>query len=177
MRNTMKQLSLLLFATFILSACTGPEKKEPMAKETNDKEVLHKETIDMKKLTMEIQAMEDAYAAAEKAGDADGVVAYYSDDAINYGANQEPASGKAAIREKIAKRLAKDTLGNYNVYKIVDLFAKGNTAVELGSWVQYDASGKEMEHGNYMSYFEKRDGKYICVRDMSTTTSPVKTGM
>ena len=162
MKNIIKKAGLLLFATLIFSACSTPEKKE---------------TIDLEKIAVEIQAMEDAYAAAEKAGDADGVVAYYSDDAINYGANLEPASGKVAIREKIAKRLANDTLGNYNVYKIVDLFATGDTALELGSWVQFDSSGKEMENGNYMSYFEKRDGKYLCVRDMSTTTSPVKSGM
>lgn len=162
MKNIIKKAGLLLFATLIFSACTTPEKKE---------------TIDLEKIAVEIQAMEDAYAAAEKAGDADGVVAYYSDDAINYGANLEPASGKVAIREKIAKRLANDTLGNYNVYKIVDLFATGDTALELGSWIQFDSSGKEMENGNYMSYFEKRDGKYLCVRDMSTTTSPVKSGM
>jgi len=162
MKNIIKKAGLLLFATLIFSACSTPEKKE---------------TIDLEKIAVEIQAMEDAYAAAEKAGDADGVVAYYSDDAINYGANLEPASGKVAIREKIAKRLANDTLGNYNVYKIVDLFATGDTALELGSWIQFDSSGKEMENGNYMSYFEKRDGKYLCVRDMSTTTSPVKSGM
>jgi ketosteroid isomerase-like protein len=162
MKNIIKKDGLLLFATLIFSACSTPEKKE---------------TIDLEKIAVEIQAMEDAYAAAEKAGDADGVVAYYSDDAINYGANLEPASGKVAIREKIAKRLANDTLGNYNVYKIVDLFATGDTALELGSWIQFDSSGKEMENGNYMSYFEKRDGKYLCVRDMSTTTSPVKSGM
>ena len=162
MRNIIKQIGLLMFAALIFSACTTPEKKEP---------------IDLEKIAIEIQAMEDAYAAAEKAGDADGVVVYYSDDAINYGANLEPASGKEAIREKIAKRLANDTLGSYNVYKIVDLFAEGNTAVEVGSWVQFDSSGNEMENGNYLSYFQKRDGKYVCVRDMSTTTSPVKSGM
>jgi ketosteroid isomerase-like protein len=167
MRNIMKQTGLLILVVLIFAACSAPEKKE----------VIEKEAIDMEKLTVEIQGMEDAYAAAEKAGDADGVVVYYADDAINYGANLKPVSGKAAIRKKIAKRLAGDTLGGYNVYKVVDLFADGDTAVEIGSWVQFDSSGNEVENGNYMSYFQKRDGKYICVRDMSTTTSPVKSGM
>lgn len=162
MKNIIKQVGLLMFAALLFSACTTPEKKEP---------------LDMEKIAAEIQAMEDAYAAGEKAKDADAVVAYYSDDAINYGANQEPASGKAAIREKIASRIANDTLGGYNVYKIVDLFAEGDHVVEVGSWVQFDSSGTELENGNYMSYFQKRDGKYVCVRDMSTTTSPVKSGM
>ena len=110
----------------------------------------------------------------KKAKDADAVAAYYSEDAISYSRNKQPLVGRAAIRESIAKNIAKDTTENYSVYKIVDLYADGNTAVEIGSWTDFDASGKELENGNYMSYFEKRDGKYICVRDMSTTTSPVK---
>ncbi|MFT4802210.1 MAG: hypothetical protein ACI93N_001987, partial [Flavobacteriaceae bacterium] len=85
--------------------------------------------------------------------------------------------GKAAITARISNNMAKDTLGNYSVYKLVDVFAEGNTAIEVGSWIQFDASGKEVDNGNFMSYFQKRNGKYLCVRDMSTTASPVKSGM
>jgi len=162
MRQFIRLFGLLVFTALIFSACSTTEKKE---------------TIDMEKVKGEIQAMEDAYAAAEKAKDADGVAAYYSDDAMSYSRNTQPLSGKAAIRENIANNIAKDTTGNYNVYKVVDLFAEGNTAVEIGSWTEFDASGTELENGNYMSYFQKRNGKYVCVRDMSTTTSPVKSGM
>ena len=162
MRQFIRLFGLLVFTALIFSACSTTEKKE---------------TIDMEKVKGEIQAMEDAYAAAEKAKDADGVAAYYSDDAMSYSRNTQPLSGKAAIRENIANNIAKDSTGNYNVYKVVDLFAEGNTAVEIGSWTEFDASGTELENGNYMSYFQKRNGKYICVRDMSTTTSPVKSGM
>ena len=162
MRQFIRLFGLLVFTALIFSACSTTEKKE---------------TIDMEKVKGEIQAMEDAYAAAEKAKDADGVAAYYSDDAMSYSRNTQPLSGKAAIRENIANNIAKDSTGNYNVYKVVDLFADGNTAVEIGSWTEFDASGTELENGNYMSYFQKRNGKYICVRDMSTTTSPVKSGM
>lgn len=164
MRKNIKLLGFLAIAVLFLSACA--------TKETEEVEVL-----DMDMIKSEIQAMEDAYAAGEKAKDADAVVAYYSEDAISYSRNSQPLSGKAAIRESIAKRIAEDTTGNYNVYKVVDLFAEGNTAVEVGSWTEYDADGNEKENGNYMSYFQKRDGKYICVRDMSTTTAPLKTGM
>ena len=121
--------------------------------------------------------MEDAYAAGEKAKDADAVAAYYSEDAISYSRNKQPLSGKAAIRKNIADSIAKDTTESYNVYKVVDLFAEGDIAVEIGSWTEFDSSGVEKENGNYMSYFKKQDGKYICIRDMSTTTSPVKSGM
>lgn len=146
----------------LISSCKTEEKTEMV------------EALDMDAITAEIQALEDAYAAGEKAKDADAVAAYYSDDAISYSRNTEPLSGKAAITANIAKNIANDTTGTYNVYKIVDLFANGDTAVEIGSWSEMDADGNEVANGNYMSYFEKRDGKYICVRDMSTTTSPVK---
>lgn len=138
---------------------------------------MEKATVDIEKVKGEIQSMEDAYAAAEKAKDAAGVAAYYSDDAISYSRNRQPLKGKAAIRENIANNIANDTTGNYNVYKIVDLYVEGNTAVEVGSWTEFDPSGNKLGDGNYMSYFQKRDGKYICVRDMSTTTAPVKSEM
>lgn len=162
MRKNIGLFGFMAFTVLIFSACSTPEKKV---------------SLDMDKIKVEIQAMEDAYAAAEKAKDADGVAAYYSDDAMSYSRNRQPISGKRAIRENIANNIAKDTTGNYNVYKVVDLFAEGDNAVEIGSWIEFDASGKQLENGNYMSYFEKRDGKYVCVRDMTTTTAPVKSGM
>jgi len=131
-------------------------------------------TVDMNKLKADIQAMEDAYAAAEKAKDADKVAVYYSDDAVSYSRNEEPTSGKAAIKARLADRLAKDTTGNYNVYKVVDVFAEGDMAVEIGSWTVLSPSGTETDKGHYMSYFQKRDGKYVCVRDMNVTSTPAK---
>ena len=162
MKKNMRLFGFLALTTLLLSACATKEKEE---------------VIDMEKVKIEIQAMEDAYAAGEKAKDADAVAEYYSDDAVSHGRNEQPSSGKAAIRDNLAKSIAKDTTNSYNVYKVVDLFAEGNTALEIGSWTEYDSSGNEKDNGHYMSYFEKRDGKYICIRDMSTTTSPVKSGM
>ncbi len=162
MKKNIKLFGLLALLAVIISACATPEKEE---------------VLDMEKVKNEIQAMEDAYAAGEKAKDADAVAAYYSEDAISYSRNKQPLSGKAAIRKNIADSIAKDTTESYNVYKVVDLFAEGDIAVEIGSWTEFDSSGVEKENGNYMSYFKKQDGKYICIRDMSTTTSPVKSGM
>ncbi len=130
--------------------------------------------IDMDALRVEIQAMEDAYSAGETAKDANAVVAYYSDDAVSYSRNKEPQVGKEAIKSYIAARIAEDTSTTTNVYKIVDLFAEGDKAVEIGSWQEMNAAGEEINKGHYMSYFEKRDGKYVCVRDMNVTSMPEK---
>ena len=157
MNKITRSLCFLTMMTLTFFACTTVEKSKP---------------IDMASLKTEIQAMEDAYSAAENAKDADGVAAYYSDDAISYGRNQQPVSGKAAIRDDIAKRIANDTTGNNSVYKVVDLFVDGNLAVEVGSWTEFDASGNKINNGHYLSYFEKRDGKYKCVRDMNASSKP-----
>ena len=153
------QLAVLFaISALVFSACSTPAAES--------------KTVDIEKTKPEIQAMEDAYAAAEKAKDANAVVAYYSDDAMSYGRNEEPLSGKAAIKDAITKRLAKDTSGNTNVYKIVDLFGEGDMLVEIGSWSLLNPAGKEVDKGHYMSYFQKRDGKYVCVRDMNVSTKP-----
>ncbi len=159
----MRLFGFLAFTALIFSACATTEKEEVV--------------IDMEKVKVEIQAMEDAYAAGQKAKDADAVAAYYSETAISYGQNEQPLSGKAAIRDNIVKQIAKDTTDNYNVYKVVDLFAEGDTAVEIGSWTEFDASGNQTDNRNYMSYFQKQNGKYKCVRDMSTTATPVKAAL
>lgn len=167
MKKLIQFASFITILAFILYGCNNQQKEEST-------EV---EPIDMAKLKVEIQAMEDAYSAAEKAKDADAVVAYYSEDAVRYGSNKQPITGKAAIKESIAKSLAKDTLGEYNVYKVVDLYADGDLATEIGSWTEFDASGNETENGYYMSVFKKRDGKYECIRDMSISTKPLKEEM
>ncbi|MBK5214673.1 MAG: nuclear transport factor 2 family protein [Flavobacteriaceae bacterium] len=167
MKKIIQFVSFLTIAAFTFSGCMNQQKAK-----SNDAE-----PIDMANLKVEIQAMEDAFSAGEKAKDADAVVAYYSENAISYSRNKQPTSGRAAIRESIAKSIANDTLGEYSVYKVVDLFAEGNSALEVGSWTQFDSTGTEIENGYYMSYFEKKDGKYECVRDMNVSTKPRKEGM
>ncbi len=153
---------LLAILVLMMAACSSPPAPEaPKA-------------IDMDALKVEIQGMEDAYAAAEKAKDGAAVAVYYSDDAASYNRNMEPLQGKEAIQNRITERLAKDTIQNTNVYKVVDLYADGNMAVEIGSWNEINAAGETANKGYYMSYFQKRDGKYVCVRDMNVTAMPEK---
>ena len=102
--NFKLQLSILFGGIALLfTSCAKPvEQPKP---------------IDMDALKMEIQKMEDAFAAAEKAKDAAAVAAYYSDDA------------------------------------------------------EISPSGEELSKGHYMSYFQKKDGKYVCVRDMNVSST------
>lgn len=155
--KVLSSLSVAAVA-FLFSACMNAAKEA--------------DPVDLTKAKTEIQAMEDAYAAGEKAKDANAVVAYYSDEAISYNRNEEPSSGKAAIKDRIAKRISTDTTGNQSAYKVVDLFADGDLLVEIGSWTMLSSSGAATDKGHYMSVFEKHDGKYQCIRDMSVSSAP-----
>jgi hypothetical protein len=38
--------------------------------------------------------------------------------------------------------------------------------------IQLQSTNIKMMSGNFMSLFEKRDGKYICIRDMGSSDLP-----
>lgn len=152
----IKLFTLLGAAAMFLASCTQPAGAPP--------------ALDMEKVRAEIQALENAYTAGETAKDANAIAEYYSEDAVSYHTDEEPIVGKQAIRDRIAARIAADSSYAAGSYSIVDLYAEGNMVVEIGSWSTMDASGAVSEKGFYMSYFELRDGKYLCVRDMSIRT-------
>ena len=160
MRLKIKVPVLIGIASFLFTACSSSKTET--------------KPVDMEKLKTEIQGMEDAFAAAEKAKDATAVAAYYSEDAISYSRNKAPEVGRAAIKESIAKNIKEDTTGNHSEYKVVDLFAEGNMVVEIGSWTNMNPAGARLDSGHYMSFFQKRDGKYLCVRDMNVASTPAK---
>src|SRR6185503_11812999 len=79
MRSKFHLIAVLAIVISIISGCSSSTEKSA--------------SVDLEKIKPEIQAMEDAYAAAEKAKDADKVMAYYSDDAVSYGRNRAPEVG------------------------------------------------------------------------------------
>lgn len=131
--------------------------------------------VNMTAITAEIQALEDAYAAASVAKDADGVVAYYADDAISYMHEMAPAEGKEAIRARMTERMAKDTLGLTPTFKVLELYVGNDHITEIGSWSDADASGAVKDHGTYVSIFRKNGDKWQCIRDISVSATPKKT--
>jgi ketosteroid isomerase-like protein len=45
---------------------------------------------------------------------------------------------------------------------------------EIGTAISKDASGKVIRTGKYMAVWEKRDGKYICIRDIYNSDAAAK---
>ncbi len=121
---------------------------------------------DLAKIRTEIQAMEDAYAAGLKAKDANAVAAYYADDAVSMANNAPSAVGHAAILKMSQDEIAGDTTNTTVSFEIVDLFAAGDLVVETGKATYTAADGSFIKSGKYMTLFEKRNGKYIAIRDI-----------
>lgn len=121
---------------------------------------------DLGKIRNEIQAMENAYAAGMDAKDANAVVAYYADDAISMVDNEPIAVGKDALLKMVQKDIADDTINAKVSFEVVDIFASGDLAVETGKAIFKDPQGTIIRTGKYMALYEKRDGKYVCIRDI-----------
>ena len=120
---------------------------------------------DLDQLRAELQEMENAYADSQNNKNTDGMMAYYADDAQSLPANEPPIIGRSAILEQIQKDQTSDTTGNQIRFEVVDVFADGNLVVETGRSIVTDPDGKET-YGKYMSLFERRDGRLVCIRDI-----------
>ena len=61
-------------------------------------------------------------------------------------------------------------------FKTNEVFVSNDGAqvVEIGSFTVVDSANHPFNTGNYMTLFEKRDDKYVALRDMSASDRPVK---
>lgn len=131
--------------------------------------------IDPAAVTAQLQAMEDAYAAAYMKRDPDAVMNYYADDLVSYAREKEPAQGKAALRQRMAEGMAKDTLGTTPSFKVIEVFAGTDHVTEIGAWTDTDAKGVVKDHGTYFSVFRKTGDQWLCIRDISVSAMPKDT--
>lgn len=123
------------------------------------------ETIDMDAVKTEIMALEAAYETAENERNVDGVMVYYAEDAISFPPEHPALVGKAAIRERIEGNMSPENTTQIK-FETMDVWAAGELATETGKFTVMNADGETLETGTYVSVFEKRDGKYVCVRDI-----------
>lgn len=121
---------------------------------------------DLAQIRTEIQAMENGYADGLNAKDANVVIVYYADDAISMANNQPSVSGHDALLQMIEKDIASDTINAVVSFETVDIFAAGDFVTETGKGISKDSAGNVIKTSKYMAVFEKRNGKYICIRDI-----------
>ena len=130
-------------------------------------------TVDKEQIKKEIQAKEDAFAELYNTGELKNI-GYYADDATTFFQNRPPLVGKEAIVEFYKSAIS--STSNKISFTSKDIFISndGNQVVEIGYFKVVDSTNNPVNSGNYMSLFEKRDGKYVCVRDMSASDMPAE---
>jgi len=161
MKNkVIKGLSFLVLILLVISCST--KKAEPEAV-----------VVDKEAIKKEIQAKEDEFAAIYNTGELKNI-GYYAEDAVTFYQNKKPLVGKEAIIEFLKSDLVSNT--DRISFKTNEVFvsADGIQVVEIGYYTVVDSTNTPINTGNYMSLFEKRNGNYFCVRDMSSSDMTVE---
>lgn len=121
---------------------------------------------DLAQIRIDIQALEKGYADGMNAKDANAVLAYYAEDAVSMDNNAPAVSGRDALLKMIQDHIASDTSNTVVSFETVDVFASGDLVTEIGKGIYKDTDGNVVKTEKYMALFEKRNGKYICIRDI-----------
>lgn len=152
--------SVLTFVLLLLTSCN--------VKVENDKTI----AIDKDQIKKDIQARENEFAEIYNSGEVK-KIGYYADDAVTFYQNMPPIRTK----EERIEFLKIDESSNSNTisFTTIEVFPSndGNQVLEVGYYTVVDSTNTAINTGNYMSLFEKRDGKYVCLRDMSASDMPL----
>ena len=126
--------------------------------------------VDVEQIKTEIQAIENTFASHYNARNTDSIT-YYADDAKSFFIGRPPITSKDSIIEFLKKdmqSLHKDIKLSFTTTE-VHVSNDGLNVTEIGQFKLVDSTNTKIEGGNYISLFEKRNGKYVCIRDMAAS--------
>jgi ketosteroid isomerase-like protein len=129
--------------------------------------------VDKEQIKKEIQAKEDQFASIYNSGELK-KIGYYAEDATTFAQNRAPIVGREAIIEYLKVDVETNTDKISFTTKEVFPSNDGNLVLEIGYYQVVDSTNTPINTGNYMCLFEKRDGQYVCVREMSASDMPVE---
>jgi ketosteroid isomerase-like protein len=158
-RKNSKGLLVLIFV--LLAVACNTQQSEPAAA-----------VIDKEQIKKEIQAKENQFAEIYNTGELK-QIGYYAEDAITYTQNRPPIVGREAIIEYLSFDMESNTDKISFTTNEVFVSSDGNLVVEIGYYQVVDSTNTPVNTGNYMCLFEKRDGQYLCVREMDASDMPL----
>ena len=164
-----KTILIPVYAACVMmfASCQEAEKKEAAADGSPETStVAEPAKPDLAQIRSEIVAIETAWAAASNAKDVNALMALYADDAVSMPDGEPTLSGKAAIQKKQEADFAKPAKFASIAFETMDVYAAGDVVTEVGKTMYKDAAGKTIGGGKYIAVFEKRNGKYLCIREI-----------
>ncbi len=161
MKNIFVKGIILSYLFLLMASCNNNEERSTQV------------LIDKEQIKKEIQARENQFAEIYNSGELK-KIGYYADDAITFYQNMAPIRGKEARLEFLKTDLAANS--NKISFTTIEIFPSkdGNQVLEIGYYTVVDSTNTAVNTGNYMSLFEKRDGQYVCLRDMSASDMPIE---
>ncbi len=129
--------------------------------------------IDKEQIKKDIQARENQFAEIYNSGELK-KIGYYADDAVSFYQNRAPIRTKEERLEYLKPDLSSNS--NKISFTTIEVFPSkdGVQVLEIGYYTVVDSTNTAVSTGNYMSLFEKRDGQYVCLRDMSASDMPLE---
>jgi ketosteroid isomerase-like protein len=164
MKNQILVKGLMVVIASLAIACT-PKQQERATAPVIDKEQVKKD----------IQARENEFAEVYNSGVLKNI-GYYADDAISFSQNKAPLVGKPAIIKYLVDGRDSSAAGIKITFVTNEVFpcSDGSQVVEVGYYKLVDSTDAVLNTGNYIVLFEKRDGKYVSIRDMSASDMPLE---
>lgn len=161
MRNMFLKGIVLVYLSLFMASCVKNEEKTTTG------------LIDKDAIKKEIQAKENQFAQIYNTGEVK-KIGYYADDAVTFYQNMTPISTKEERIEFL--RIDESTNNSKISFTTIEVFPSndGNQVVEIGYYTVVDSTNTAINTGHYMSLFEKRDGQYECLRDMSASDMPLE---
>ena len=162
MKRTFILTSCLAFIV-LFSACDGPAKTDEASAVTATSETTKN---DMSQVRAEISAIEKEWADALNKKDINALMALYADDATSMQDGAPTLTGKAAIQAQQEKDFtAPDRYASIS-FETKDVYGTPDEVTEVGTSLMKDAAGKEIGTGKYVAVYQKKDGKYKCIREI-----------
>ena len=118
-----------------------------------------------------IDASNKKFSEALAAGNAAGVAALHTEDAVLMPPNTEAVKGRPAIEKLFMAFVAAGIKGVTLTSQEVE--AHGDTATELGAYSIKDATGKEIDRGKYIVLWKRVKGEWKLHRDIWNSNMPV----
>jgi uncharacterized protein (TIGR02246 family) len=145
----LKKLVVLAASFAALAACTKTAAPDTTADETA------------------IRAVNIAWFKAYNAGDGPAVAELYAEDAVTGSPGTPAVRGKASIREYYVKDAAAFAAAGLvdGDGPTSDVGMSGDLAWQWGTYKVTDKSGAAVDAGKYLSVFQRKDGKWIIIRD------------
>jgi uncharacterized protein (TIGR02246 family) len=164
-----KRASIVALGVVALAACS---KSAPPASDTSA--APSAAAPDAAADDQAVRAINPAWFKAHNAHDVEGLVSLYADDAVLSTPGYAPARGTAAIRDAYTKEIREMTAAGLsnNSGPNPEFGVSGDLAYEWNTFTVTDKSGKTVDKGKYVSVFERKNGKWLIIRDIWNSDTP-----